>query len=71
MSTTLDCPCCDFEGTLAEVRGHVVVQADVGDEAHQDWLASHGIDIRDDRQSSVRDITEALEIHAYRSGGQT
>lgn len=69
--STMACPCCAFEGTLAEVRGHVVVQADVGDEAHRAWLADHGVNLADDTQPSVTAITEALEIHAYGSGGQT
>lgn len=69
--STLVCPCCDFAGTLAEVRGHVVVQADVGDEAHRAWLADNGVSLSDDTQPSVSAITEALEIHAYGSGGRT
>lgn len=71
MATTMTCPCCDVEGTLAEVRAHLVVRADAADDAHRDWLADHGVDLGDDRQPSVPAITEALEIHAYSSGGRT
>lgn len=68
---TLPCPCCSFEGTLAEVRAHVVVEADAGDGDHLAWLADRGVRIEDDAQRSVNDITEALKIHAYSSGGKT
>lgn len=68
---TLACPCCSFEGTLEEVRAHVVVRADADDRDHLGWLADHGVRIEDDAQRSVSAITEALEIHAYSSGGRT
>lgn len=71
MTATLACPCCPFEGTLAEVRGHVVVRADAHDDDHRAWLTAHGVDLADDRQPSVSAITEALELHAYRTGGKT
>lgn len=67
----MHCPCCDFEASLAEMRGHLIVQADTGDEPHREWLAEHGVDLADDRQPSVPAVTEALELHAYRSGGKT
>lgn len=67
---TLVCPSCSFEGTLDEVRAHIVVQADSADEDHLAWLADHGVAIEDDSQRSVAAIGEALKIHAYRSGGQ-
>lgn len=71
MSETMGCPCCDLEGTLAEIRAHLVVQADVGEAAHEAWLAEHGIDLADDRQRSVSELTELLEIHVYSGGGKT
>lgn len=55
----MNCPVCPFAGTIQEVRAHVVVQARIC-ETHAGWLDKHGVDLDDDTQASVSDLTVAL-----------
>ena len=55
----MNCPVCLFAGTLQEVRAHIIVQARI-DDAHSEWLTGHGIDLDDDTESSVSQLTRAL-----------
>ena len=55
----MNCPVCPFAGTIHEVRAHLVVQARIC-EAHAGWLDERGIDLDDDTQASVGDLTVAL-----------
>jgi hypothetical protein len=55
----MNCPCCLFAGTLQEVRAHVVVQVRIDDD-HATWVAEQGIDLDDDTQASVGELTHAL-----------
>ncbi len=53
------CPLCGFDGSLATVRAHVTVQGRVDDD-HAEWLGGSGIDLSDDVQASVSELTRVL-----------
>lgn len=53
------CPVCGFDGSLATVRAHVTVRGRVDDD-HAAWLDDRGIDLSDDTQASVSELTQAL-----------
>lgn len=55
----MNCPACLFAGTMEEVRAHLTVQGRV-DDAHGEWLAEHDIDLDDETQPSVSEITYVL-----------
>ncbi|MFB6096619.1 MAG: hypothetical protein ABEJ74_04455 [Haloferacaceae archaeon] len=55
----MNCPVCLFAGTMEEVRAHLAVQGRV-DDPHADWLADHGIDLDDETQASVGELTYVL-----------
>ncbi|MDX1747861.1 MAG: hypothetical protein R3324_18155 [Halobacteriales archaeon] len=53
------CPVCDYVGSLETVRAHVTVQGRV-DGDHAEWLEGRGIDLSDDTQASVSELTQVL-----------
>lgn len=53
------CPVCDYAGSLETVRAHVTVQGRV-DGDHAEWLDDRGIDLSDDSQASVSELTQVL-----------